>query len=71
MDILGFIKDRLTDSVIEKVSGFLGEHPDSIGPALNSAVPIVLGTIIRSASVDEGREDNGCAERWRTYRRNS
>lgn len=54
MDILGFIKDRLTDSVIEKVSGFLGEHPDKIGPALNSAVPIVMGGIIRSASTEEG-----------------
>ena len=54
MDILGFIKDRLTDSVIEKVSSFLGEHPDKIGPALNSAVPIVMGGIIRSASTEEG-----------------
>lgn len=54
MDIIGFIKDRLTDSVIEKVSGFLGEHPDKIGPALNSAVPIVMGGIILSASTDEG-----------------
>jgi OmpA-OmpF porin, OOP family len=54
MDILGLIKDKLTDSVIEKVSGFLGEHPDKIGPALNSAVPIVMGGIIRSASTEEG-----------------
>ncbi len=54
MDILGLIKDKLTDSVIEKVSGFLGERPDKIGPALNSAVPIVMGGIIRSASTEEG-----------------
>ncbi len=54
MDILGLIKDKLTDSVIEKVSGFLGEHPEKIGPALNSAVPIVMGGIIRSASTEEG-----------------
>ena len=54
MDILGLIKDKLTDSVIEKVSGFLGEHPDKIGPALNSAVPIVMGGIIRSAATEEG-----------------
>jgi OmpA-OmpF porin, OOP family len=53
MDILGLIKDKLTDSVIEKVSGFLGEHPDKIGPALNSAVPIVMGGIIRSASTED------------------
>lgn len=53
MDILGLIKDKLTDSVIEKVSGFLGEHPDKIGSALNSAVPIVMGGIIRSASMEE------------------
>lgn len=53
MDILGLIKDKLTDSVIEKVSGFLGEHPEKIGSALNSAVPIVLGGIIRNASNEE------------------
>lgn len=53
MDILGLIKDKLTDSVIEKVSGFLGENPEKIGPALNSAVPIVLGGIIRNASNEE------------------
>lgn len=53
MDILGLIKDKLTDSVIKKVSGFLGEHPEKIGPALNSAVPIVLGGIIRNATNEE------------------
>ncbi len=53
MDILGLIKDKLTDSVIEKVSNFLGEHPENIGSALNSSVPIVLGGIIRNASNDE------------------
>lgn len=53
MDILGLIKDKLTDSVIEKVSNFLGEHPENIGSALNSAVPIVLGGIIRNASNEE------------------
>ncbi len=53
MDILGLIKDKLTDTVIEKVSNFLGEHPENIGSALNSAVPIVLGGIVRNASNDE------------------
>lgn len=53
MDILGLIKDKLTDSVIEKVSNFLGEHPENIGSALNGAVPIVLGGIMRNASNDE------------------
>ena len=53
MDILGLIKDKLTDSVIEKVSNFLGEHPENIGSALNSSVPIVLGGIMRNASNDE------------------
>jgi outer membrane protein OmpA-like peptidoglycan-associated protein len=54
MDILGLIKDKLTDSVIEKVSVFLGENPEKIELALNSAVPIVMGGIIRSASTEEG-----------------
>lgn len=53
MDILELIKDKLTDSVIEKVSNFLGEHPENIGSALNSSMPIVLGGIMGSASNDE------------------
>ncbi len=53
MDILKLIKDKLTDSVVEKVSNFLGEHPENISSALNSSVPIVLGGIIRNASNDE------------------
>ncbi len=53
MDILGLIKDKLTDAIIAKVSNFLGEHPDKIGPALNSAVPVVLGGIIQNASNEE------------------
>ncbi|MFN3488667.1 MAG: DUF937 domain-containing protein, partial [Emticicia sp.] len=53
MDILGLIKDKLTDSVIGKISNFLGEHPENIGSALNSSVPIVLGGILRNASNDE------------------
>lgn len=53
MDVLGLIKDKLTDSVIEKVSNFLGEHPENIGTALNGAVPIVLGGIMRNASNEE------------------
>lgn len=53
MDILGLIKDKLTDSVIEKVSNFLGEHPENISSALNSSVLIVLGGIMRNAIIDE------------------
>ena len=56
MDILVLIKDKLTDSVIEKVSNFLGEHPENIGSALNSSVLIVLGGIIRNALIDEETE---------------
>lgn len=53
MDILGLIKDKLTDSVIDKVSNFLGEDPENIGSALNSSVLIVLGGIMRNALIDE------------------
>jgi outer membrane protein OmpA-like peptidoglycan-associated protein len=56
MDILGLIKDKLTDSVIDKVSNFLGEYPENIGSALNSSVLIVLGGIMRNASIDEETE---------------
>lgn len=53
MNILGLIKDKLTDSVIEKVSNFLGEHPENISLALDKAVPTVLGGIIQSTTTED------------------
>lgn len=53
MKILGLIKDRLTDSVIEKVSNFLGEHPENISLALDKAIPTVLGGIIQNTTTEE------------------
>lgn len=53
MEILSLIKEKLTDSAINKVSNFLGEHPDKISSALHSAVPTVLGSITQYATTDE------------------
>ena len=53
MDLLSLIKEKLSDAVVDKVSGFLGEHPDKIGAALSSAVPTVLGGIMQKASTPE------------------
>lgn len=53
MEILSLIKEKLTDSAINKVSNFLGEHPDKISSALHSAVPTVLGSITQFATTDE------------------
>jgi OmpA-OmpF porin, OOP family len=53
MDLLGLIKEKLTDTVVDKISGFLGEHPDKINSALNSAVPTVLGGIMQKANTPE------------------
>lgn len=50
MDILGLIKDKLTDTVADKVSGFLGESPEKISGALSTAVPAVLGGIMQHAN---------------------
>lgn len=53
MNVLGLIKDKLTDSVIEKVSNFLGEHPENISLALDKAVPTVLGGIIQHTTTED------------------
>jgi outer membrane protein OmpA-like peptidoglycan-associated protein len=53
MNIIGLIKDKLTDSVIEKVSNFLGEYPENISLALDKAVPTVLGGIIQNTTTEE------------------
>ncbi|RYU97563.1 DUF937 domain-containing protein [Emticicia agri] len=53
MNIIGLIKDKLTDSVIEKVSNFLGEHPENISLALDKTVPTVLGGIIQHTTTEE------------------
>jgi OmpA-OmpF porin, OOP family len=56
MEILGLIKDKLNESVSEKISGFLGESPDKIGVALQSAVPTVLGGIMQAAQDEIGTQ---------------
>lgn len=53
MNIIGLIKDKLTDSVIEKVSNFLGEHPENISLALDKAVPTVIGGIIQNTTTED------------------
>lgn len=56
MEILGLIKDKLNETVSEKISGFLGESSDKIGSALQSAIPTVLGGIMQSAQDETGAQ---------------
>jgi OmpA-OmpF porin, OOP family len=56
MEILGLIKDKLNETISEKISGFLGENPDKIGIALQSAVPTVLGGIMQAAQDETGTQ---------------
>jgi len=53
MNIIGLIKERLTDSVIDDISVFLGERSDNIRIALDQVLPTVLGVIIESTTVDD------------------
>ncbi len=56
MEILGLIKDKLNDTVAEKISGFLGENPEKISVALQTAVPTVLGGVMQAAQDETGTQ---------------
>lgn len=50
MNLIGLIKEKLTSSVIEKISVFLGESSDNISIALNQVLPTILGVIIEATT---------------------
>lgn len=54
MDILGQLKEKITDSVINKISGFLGETPEEIASAIHSAIPAVFGGVIQHGATEKG-----------------
>lgn len=54
MDLLGLVKEQLTTSVIEKISGLLGESQSTTSSALGSAMPALLGGLMQKASTTQG-----------------
>ena len=54
VNLLDMATGYLTDAVVSRVSGSLGEDPENIHKALTGALPVFLGGLIsRSTSPDE------------------
>lgn len=54
MDLLNLLKEKLTPSIIDKLSGFLGETPEDISTAINASLPTMLGGVIQQGTTDAG-----------------
>lgn len=54
MNLIEFLKDKLTTSIVDKMGSFLGEAPESVTSALDAALPTILGGLIQQGSTDAG-----------------
>lgn len=57
MDILGLVKEQLTNAAISKISGFLGESEAGTTSALGAALPSVLAGLMEKGSTTQGASD--------------
>lgn len=54
IDLLGLVKNQLTQAAVVSISEFLGESQQAATKAVNIAVPTLLGGIMENASTEEG-----------------
>lgn len=54
MNLIEFLREKLTASVIEKISSFLGESHESTATAMKAALPTILGGLVQQGTTDDG-----------------
>jgi hypothetical protein len=54
MNLIKFLREKLTASVTEKVSSFLGEPQQNVEIAMQAALPTILGGLVQQGTSDEG-----------------
>ncbi len=57
INLLEVLKDQFNSEVIVSLSEYVGEHSSDAFSGLNLVIPIVLGSIIKKASTNEGLDD--------------
>lgn len=54
MNLIEFLREKLTDSVTEKISNFLSEPQQNVETAMQAALPTILGGLVQQGTSDEG-----------------
>lgn len=54
MNIIEFLREKLTPGVIEKIGSFLGESGENVETAIQSALPTMLGGLIQRGTTEDG-----------------
>ncbi len=54
MNLIEFLREKLTASVIEKISSFLGESPENTETAMQATLPTILGGLVQQGTTDDG-----------------
>jgi hypothetical protein len=54
MNLIEFLREKLTASVTEKVSNFLGEPQQNVETAMQAVLPTILGGLVQQGTSDEG-----------------
>jgi len=52
--LIEFLREKLTASVTEKISNFLGEPRQNVETAMQAALPTILGGLVQQGTSDEG-----------------
>lgn len=54
MNLIEFLRDKLTPTVEQKISSFLGESQFNVNTAVNNVLPTILGGLIQQGTTDQG-----------------
>lgn len=54
MNLIEFLREKLTTSVTEKISNFLGEPQERVDSAMQATLPTILGGLVQQGTSDEG-----------------
>ncbi len=54
INLLGLLKDQMTDGVLEKMAGLAGADKSATGSAMNAILPTILGSVLKQSDTSSG-----------------
>ena len=54
INLLGLLKDQMTDGVLEKMAGLAGADKSATGSAMNAILPTIMGSVLKQGETASG-----------------
>ncbi len=54
INLLGLLKDQMTDGVLEKMAGLAGADKAATGSAMNAILPTIMGSVLKQSETTSG-----------------